>query len=269
MKSFHATLSSFAVFALAGCATLQVQTDYDPDVSLTELSTYNWVDQEADASGDPAVDSPLLKRHIRDAVESELGRLGYRKVTSDTPDFRIAYSVIADQKTSNDGSFGYGSYGYRSYPFGPYGFGGPYAYPPSSYRGSFGFSLYGGRYLRPYYGSYYGYPGAGYAGAGRVREYLQGTLVLDITDVRTEEVIFRGWAKKSLDSDPSPEKVRMYVTDAVEEILEDFPAAGSASGQISVAPSLNTREGARETSLATGANRPTGRARVEPPSSSG
>ena len=68
MKSFHATLSSFAVLALAGCATLQVQTDYDPEVSLTQLSTYDWVDREPDASGDPAVDSPLLKRHIRDAV---------------------------------------------------------------------------------------------------------------------------------------------------------------------------------------------------------
>ena len=204
MKSLHATLGSFAVLALAGCATLQVETDYAPEVSLTQLSTYEWVDQEADASGDPAVDSPLLKRHIRDAVDSELGRMGYRKVTSDTPDFRIAYSVTAEEKSRIDGSYGYGGYG---------GYG--------SYRRSFGFSLYGGRYLRPYYG----YPGAGYAGAGYVSEYLQGTLVLDIIDVRTEKVIFRGWASKSLDSDPSPKKVRKYVTEAVEEILEDFPRA--------------------------------------------
>ena len=82
--------------------------------------------------------------------------------------------------------------------------------------------MYGGRYLRPYYG----YPSYGYAGAGRVYEYLQGTLVLDIIDVRTEEVIFRGWASKSLDSDPSPKEVRKYVTEAVAEILEDFPQAG-------------------------------------------
>ncbi len=92
----------------------------------------------------------------------------------------------------------------------------------ASYGRSFGLSLYGGRYLRPYYG----YPGAGYAGARRGRQYPQGTLVPDIIDVRTKEVIFRGWARKSLDSDPSPKKVRMYVTKAVEEILEDFPRAG-------------------------------------------
>ena len=237
MKSSHAILSSFAVLVLAGCATLQVETDYAPEVSVTQLSTYDWVDQEAYASGVPAVDSPLLKRHIREAVESELGRMGYHKVTSDapelrgfgegefggigspkvlsdTPDFRIAYSLVAEEKSRVYGSYGYGGYGY----------GGPYRYSGSRYRGSFGLSLYGGRYLRPYYGSYYGYPGAGYA--GRVSEYLEGTLVLDITDVRTEEVIFRGWATKSLDSNPSPKQVRKYVREAVDEILEDFPRAG-------------------------------------------
>ena len=245
MKTSPAILSSFAVLVLAGCATLQVETDYDPEVSVTQLSTYDWADQEAYASDVPAVDSPLLKRHIRAAVEGKLGRMGYHKVTShapelrgagegelgrigypevlsDTPDFRIAYSLIAEEKSRVDGSYGYGGYGYG-------GFGGPYGYSGSRYRGSFGLSLYGGRYFRPYYGSYYGYPGAGYA--GRVSEYLEGTLVLDITDVRTEEVIFRGWATKSLDSTPSRKQVRKYVTEAVDEILEDFPRARSASRQ--------------------------------------
>ncbi len=242
MKSSQAILSSFAALVLAGCATLQVETDYDPEVSVTQLSTYDWVDQEAYTSGVPAVGSPLLKRHIRDAVEGKLGRMGYRKVTSDTPelrgagegepgrigyptvlsntpDFRIAYSLITEEKSRVDPSYGYGGYGY----------GGPYGYSGSRYRGSFGLSFYGGRYFRPYYGSYYGYPGAGYA--GRVSEYLEGTLVLDITDVRTEQVIFRGWATKSLDSNPSPKQVRKYVTEAVDEILEDFPRARSASRQ--------------------------------------
>ena len=232
MTSFHATLSSFVIFALAGCAGLQVVTEYDPEASLTQLSTYDWVDQEVDAyaSGNPALDSSLLKRHIRDAVEAQLGRMGYRKLTSRTPDFRIAYSVIVEERLRTNG------YGYGSYGLGSYGYGGPYGYPRSSYRGSFGFSLYGGRYLRPYYGSYYGYPGAGYGGAGGVRAYLQGTLVLDIIDVRTEEVIFRGWARESLHSDPSPKRVRMYVTAAVEKILKDFPRAGSASGPLVATP---------------------------------
>ena len=218
MKTSRATLSSLAVLALAGCTTLQVRTDYNPEVSFTQLSTYDWVDREADASGDPAVNSPLLKRHIRDAVEGELGRLGYRKVTSDTPDFRIDYRVTAEEKSRIVGSSGYaGSYGYgRSY-----------------YPGRYGFRWHSGRYFSPYY---YGYSGARYAGAGRVREYLRGTLVLDITDGRTGEAIWHGWASKSLHLDPRPEKVRMYVNEAVEKILENFPATGSASGQLVTPP---------------------------------
>ncbi len=213
MNATRATLSSFAVLALAGCATVQARTDYAPDVSFTQFSTYDWVERESDAGGDPAVNSPLLARHIQDAVEGELGRMGYRKVTSDTPDFRIAYRVIAYEQSSVDGSYGYG---------------GPYGYPGYSYRrGFFGYRYYGRRYYTPYYG----YRSLGHAGTGYVNDYLRGTLVLDIIDVRTDEVVFRGWARKSLDSDPRPEKVRMYVNEAVEKILEDFPPERSASGR--------------------------------------
>ena len=203
--NFRAAWSSAVVLVLAGCASLQVRTDYDPGASFTPLSTYDWNGGEVDAGSNPAVNNPLLGKHIRGAVESELDRMGYRKVTSGTPDFRIAYRVVAQER-----SYGYGgSYGYGSYGFGR-----------SFYPGRYGFRFFGGRHFSPYG---YGYAGAGYGGAGRVREYLRGTLVLDITDARTGEVIWRGWASKSLHSDPRPEKVRMYVDEAVAEMLADFP----------------------------------------------
>ncbi len=208
--NFRAAWSSAAVLVLAGCASLQVRTDYDQQASFAPLSTYDWNGGEVDAGNNPAVNSPLLGKHIRGAVEGELDRMGYRKVTSGTPDFRIAYQVVAQERARAIGSYGYaGSYGYgRSFFRGHYGF------------GHHGFRRYGGGYFSPYS---YGYLGAGYGGAGRVREYLRGTLVLDITDVRTGELIWRGWASKSLHSDPRPEKVRMYVDEAVAEMLADFP----------------------------------------------
>lgn len=207
-KRFGSLWSSAAAVVFAGCATLQVRTDYDQRASFTPLSTYEWVDQGVDQGVDngrnPAMNSPLLGRHIRDAVDDELGRMGYRKAASGTPDFRIAYRVIAEERARAN-SYGYGAgYGYSSY-----------------YRGFYGFRFYGRRHFRPYYG--YGYSGGGYGGGGYVREYLRGTLVLDIIDVRKDELIWRGWATKSLDADPRPEKVRMYVDEAVAEILEEFP----------------------------------------------
>lgn len=53
---------------------------------------------------------------IPDAVEGEggTGRMGDREVKSDTPDLRIAYSVIAEQKSRIDDAYGYGSYGHGS-----------------------------------------------------------------------------------------------------------------------------------------------------------
>ncbi len=199
--NFRAAWSSAAVLILAGCASLQVRTDYDPQASFTPLRTYDWNGGEVDAGSNPAMNNPLLGKHIRGAVEGELDRRGYRK-TSGTPDFRIAYRVVAEERS--------------------YGYGGSYGYGRSYYPGRYGFRYLGGGFFSPYG---YGYSGAGYGygGAGRVRQYLRGTLVLDITDVGTGEVIWRGWASKSLHHDPRPEKVRMYVDEAVAEMLEDFP----------------------------------------------
>jgi len=180
-KNFRAAWSSAAVLILAGCASLQVRTDYDQGAFFAPLRTHDWAGGEVDSGDNPAVNNPLLGKHIRSAVEGEFDRRGYRQVTSGAPDFRIAYRVVAQERERFFGS-GYG---------GPYGYG--------------------------------GHSGAGYGSAERVREYLRSTLVLDITDFATGEVIWRGWARKSLDIDPRPEKVRMYVDEAVAEMLADFP----------------------------------------------
>ena len=104
--------------------------------------------------------------------------------------------------------------------------------PSGSYYGSFGFrpfygfrGRFGRRFFSPFYGFGYGFsPGAGY-----VRQDLRGTLVLDIIEVSSDEVIYRGWASKALDLDPRPEMVRMYVDEAVAEILADFPPMTASS----------------------------------------
>ena len=215
MNASRATLSSFAVLALAGCATMQVRTDYDREASFGQLRTYTWIDRDADAGGNAALHSPLLDKRIRSAVDSTLASRGYHRVTSGTPDFRVASRVVAEQRSTVKPFYGYGgSYGY-GYPYFGYGrFG----------RGHHGHRRFG--HLS--YGRYYG--------SGIVRDYLQGTLVLDIVDARTDELIWRGWAEDALDDNPRPEKVQMYVNEAVEKILENFPLARSASGRLVAAP---------------------------------
>ena len=214
MKASRATLSSFAVLVAAGCATMQVRTDYNADVSFSQLKTYTWIDQNADANadagGDPAINSPLLEKRIRSAVDSALASRGYQKVTSDTADFRVASRVVAEQRSRSD-------YGYRG------------SYYPYFGYGHFGYSGFGHRYFGRGYRGSFGY--SSYNGSGFVREYLQATLILDIVDARTDELIWRGWARDDVDDNPSPERIQRYANDAVEKILENFPPIRSESGR--------------------------------------
>ncbi len=211
MKAIRVALSAVATLALAGCASLQVRTDYDSQASFGELRTYTWLDRDADAGGDPALNSPLLEKRIRSAVDSALATRGYQKVTSGSPDFRVGSRVLVAHKATVDRSSGYG---------GSYGYGYPY-----SSHGRFGHSRFGRRRF-----GHFGY-GTSY-GSTRVREYVQGTLILDIFDARTNELIWRGWAEDALDDNPKPEKVQMYVSEAVGKILERFPLAVSGSGRL-------------------------------------
>ena len=67
------------------------------------------------------------------------------------------------------------------------------------------------------YGSYWG-------GAGvNTYHYQKGTLVLDIIDARTKELVWRGTATKTLDANPTPEKIDKTINDAVEKLLKDYP----------------------------------------------
>ena len=195
----YAAWSAVAVTVISGCASLQVRSEYSPDASFARLDTYEWVERPAVTGGDPAVNSPLLERHIQAAVGAELSRMGYREVTSGTPHFRVTYTISTDERSRVVGSYGYARpYGYRGY------------YAHSRLYGAYGYRGYG-------------YAGFGSRGVGQIYQYLEGTLVLDIIDTRTDDVIWRGWASKSLRRNPSPAAVRMYVDQAVTEILERFP----------------------------------------------
>lgn len=67
------------------------------------------------------------------------------------------------------------------------------------------------------YGSYWG-------GAGvNTYHYQQGTLILDIIDARTKELIWRGTATKTIDDNPTPEKIDKTINEAVEKLLKDYP----------------------------------------------
>ncbi len=76
---------------------------------------------------------------------------------------------------------------------------------------------YGGPQVYPYYG--YG----PYWGTPTIRQYEEGTLLLDFVDAKSNQLIWRGSAKADLDSATTPEKRERIINEAVEKILENFP----------------------------------------------
>ena len=225
MKSTHAAATTILLLSASACASLTVGTDYDQLASFGRLSTYSWIEGSAETSANPAFSSPLLNRRIRHAADSVLGSMGFQRVPTDDADFRVSYDLIAEEKAdvsySGASGYGYGGYGYGGYGYAYGGFyGRPRSYGFGGSYGSTGFRGFGGLYGRR---GYYGIgPSYGYGG-GYAREYVEGTLVIDVVDAQTDEVIWRGWSNKDLGRNPKPDKIGAYVTEAVVKILADFP----------------------------------------------
>jgi len=194
MKSFRLMLTILGVAALAGCATVAVNSDYDPGTDFSNLKTYQWASQGPQKTGDPRVDdNSLLHIRIKTAVDSELALKGFQKRITAAPDFVVNYHVSAKDKTDVQ-SFGPTHYG-------------------SGYYG--GYRRAGG-----------GFPGShSVYGSGTVTtfHYTEGTLLIDIIDPKAKKLLWRGTGTKVVDPNATSEQKTATVKDAVAKILAKFP----------------------------------------------
>ena len=77
--------------------------------------------------------------------------------------------------------------------------------------------------------TYYGYGWGRWGGGGVVMtdgyvdNYDQGTLVLDIVDGRSNELVWRGTAQARIEPSNSPEERQRRINEAVRKMLERFP----------------------------------------------
>jgi hypothetical protein len=78
----------------------------------------------------------------------------------------------------------------------------------------------------------YMYGPRGYRWGGRdisVQQYSEGTLILDVVDPRTKQLIWRGVAQGVVDPGASPEKKERKLSEAVSKILGKFPPLAQTS----------------------------------------
>lgn len=90
------------------------------------------------------------------------------------------------------------------------------------------------------YNTYYsgmGYRGGWYGGMAMGSSHTSatvstnGTLILDIFDVRTRELVWRGTAKGTVEESASPEQREMRIQEATAGILRPFPARQQPAAQ--------------------------------------
>jgi hypothetical protein len=86
------------------------------------------------------------------------------------------------------------------------------------------------RALNDYYGYRPGWGGPAYGGGTRtyVREYDQGTLILDISDPRTSKLMWRGSAQAEVGRKDTPQEREAIINEAVSQILAHFPPPPSS-----------------------------------------
>ncbi len=179
------------VLGLASCTSVKTSTNYDPNSvqALDSYRTYAWLPMKEGA--DTRIYNPIIQSRVRLAVDRELAERGFRLVDENqNPDFKLGWHGAIDKRVEVDVINNF--YGYQWDPW-----------------------------FDPFFGPV-AYGGAG-APTATVREYREGTLILDVVDARSNNLVWRGTAEATLADNMIAKKSQKLIDNAVEKILKDFP----------------------------------------------
>lgn len=179
------SLLALLVLGLSGCAV----TDFDRSADFSKYRTYAWGKSEVDVSN-PLYDSDLIDKRIQSAVDDEFARRGIIQTNQD-PDVIVRFHTFTEEKKRMNSSMY--PYSYRFYPFGFYPFfGWAYAYP---------------------------YP---WMNQPAVSEYTEGTLILDILDQDTGELVWRGSVSGNVEDTSD---LRKQIDKGIRAIMKKYPVS--------------------------------------------
>ena len=180
------SLIALGAFLFAGCSSLDVSTDFDPENDFSAYKTYAWYTGEMPAD-DALSANPLIKKRVENRVNKDLEAKGY-KMTDENPDFVVIIHAGTKERMQVTNT-GYGAYGY-----GPYGYG--------------------------RYGAWGGYG----LGDTQVSYYDEATLIVDIADFGKKELVWRGTGTGVLSKKQRTQEESQQIADEViQKIMQDFP----------------------------------------------
>lgn len=171
---------------LAGCSTLNVRTDYEPDYDFASLKTYAWLQGKV-PSTDIRINNSLIINRVIKAINRELQAKGYTLVAEDKADFYVNWFGGIQEKIRQETINTY--YGGIGYGYGPWTYGG----------------------FWPAYSQTYNV------------EYQEGTLIIDIADSKSKKLVWRGTGQDYVEDQDTPEKITKGINETVASILSKFP----------------------------------------------
>jgi hypothetical protein len=175
---------SMGLLLAASCAGRQVATDYSPGTKFSQFRTFALV-----MPPDTAAEQ-LLDQRVRSAVQTQLDAKGLSLATRDKADLYVGYGVVDKTHTA--------IYDYNS----GWGWGG---------------SRWGWRYHR------WGFAWPAY-GQQEVQTYTDGTVVVNLVDAKTKQVVWRGEVDDVLNLPvDNPVDATKQIDAAVAKMFTKFP----------------------------------------------
>jgi hypothetical protein len=189
-----------ALALLAGCSGISVNYDYDRGAAFAAMRTYRWftpADGAAAGAGSTPTNpirpkaetaaNPIMERRVRRIVERELAAKGLRPAGGDADVLVAYYPVFRDRIVQTYTGLG---------PAWGYGWG-----------------------WRPWD---YGVAG----GFVEVQRFREGSIVLELVDPRSRQVVWHAVAEGALTGLRDPQDAEEQVALAVRKMLARFPPPG-------------------------------------------
>lgn len=96
-----ALVTALSIVALAGCATLRVDSYLERGIEFSRYRSYAWAERGAFATGDPRLDNNrFFSQRVEEAVDMQLAARGFEKTTPGTADVLLHIHARMDQRVS-------------------------------------------------------------------------------------------------------------------------------------------------------------------------
>lgn len=200
INSFIAAL--FLGGIMSSCATVNVENA--AKINLENYRKFSFAQPEVTG----AIKNPLLRNGITDqniqhAIGDELAKKGILR-DDQNPDFLVMYHEYFEQKSHQvPNATNYPYYGYGAWGFGPSRYG---------FRGHF-YPINYGVYYHPW--SYGGY---------HTEHYTDGTLIIDVLDAKTSQLLWRGSIENPVGN---PARLSKQFAKEAQAILNKYPTTHS------------------------------------------